>query len=329
MVSSSFGGDWSWNLVPLGYGYEGNVYPLSAESEGVLDGNKIEFEYTNNLVAWYVNNEEGLEHGFTIAAPPQPRTDGNLVIEMSFASSLTPKAINNGRDIVFLEESGEEVLSYGKLLVTDATGRNIPSQFSLSTNPNIITISIDDSNAVYPLIVDPLLTSEVAKLTAAGRAVSISGNLVVVGAYWGQGKAYVFERNQGGADNWSEVANFTASDGAADDFFGWSVSISDDTIVVGAPGDDIGANNGQGSAYIFYRNQGGADNWGEVAKLTASDGAADDYFGRSVSISGDTVVVGVYCDDVGANSNQGSAYVYERNQGGTDNWGEVTKLTAS
>ena len=67
----------------------------------------------------------------------------------------------------------------------------------------------------------------------------------------------------------------------------WSVSISGDTIVVGAQGDDKGANLSQGAAYVFERNTGGVDNWGEVAILRASDAQASDSFGYSVSISGE------------------------------------------
>ena len=78
---------------------------------------------------------------------------------------------------------------------------------------------------------------------------------------------------------------------------------------------------------MFERNQG-TGSWGQVQKLTAgSDAGAGDFFGSAVSISGDVVVVGAYLnDDAGADS--GSAYVFERNQGGADNWGEVKKLTA-
>jgi cysteine-rich repeat protein len=134
----------------------------------------------------------------------------------------------------------------------------------------------------------------------------------------------VLERNEGGADNWGEVRKLTASDPAADDRFGYSVSISGNTAVVGAyRNDDAGTSSG--SAYVFERNQGGADNWGEVRKLTASDAAAGDLFGYSVSIHGNTIVVGAYGND----ASSGSAYVYERNQGGVDNWGEVRKLTAA
>ena len=182
---------------------------------------------------------------------------------------------------------------------------------------------------------------QVKKITASdaaagdwfGLSLAISGDTVVVGAYGNDdagafsGSAYIFSRNFGGADNWGQVKKLTASDAATYDFFGLSVAISGDTVVVGAYGnDDAGAFSG--SAYIFSRNFGGADNWGQVKKLTASDAAAGDWFGFSLAISGDTVVVGAYGnDDAGASS--GSAYIFSRNFGGADNWGQVKKLTAS
>ncbi|MBI4318013.1 MAG: hypothetical protein HY675_05950 [Chloroflexi bacterium] len=113
-----------------------------------------------------------------------------------------------------------------------------------------------------------------------------------------------------------------------EDWFGLSVAISGDTIVVGAPKDDIGANRGQGSAYVFVRTGPGADDWRMMKRLTASDGAEFDEFGTSVAISGDTVVVGSPFHDLDADDH-GAAYVFQRNHGGADNWGEVERLTAS
>ena len=66
-----------------------------------------------------------------------------------------------------------------------------------------------------------------------------------------------------------------------------------------------------------------------MAKLIASDAEDDDRFGISVAISGDTVVVGAYGDDGWWGNDRGAAYVFERNKGGVDNWGQVKKLTAS
>ena len=131
------------------------------------------------------------------------------------------------------------------------------------------------------------------------------------------GAAYIFERDAGGADNWGQVKKLTAGDAAAYDRFGVSVAISGDTVVVGA----YGKNSDAGAAYIFERNAGGAGNWGQVKKLTAGDAATEDGFGVSVAISGDTVVVGAYRKD-----SAGAAYLFERNTGGLENWGEWGKL---
>ena len=101
---------------------------------------------------------------------------------------------------------------------------------------------------------------------------------------------------------WSELQKLTASDGAGDDQFGYSVSIDGDTAVIGARYDDDNGSN-SGSAYVYVRSNGV---WSELQKLTASDGAAEDQFGYSVSIDGDTAVIGAYADD----SSSGSAYVF-------------------
>ena len=129
------------------------------------------------------------------------------------------------------------------------------------------------------------------------------------------------------AQTLNEIQKLVASDGAAYDGFGSSVSISGDYAIVGARSNDDNGNE-SGSAYVYYRNQGGPDAWGQLAKLLASDADTSDFFGISVSISGDYAVAGAYRDDDnGAHS--GSAYVFYRNQGGTDAWGQAAKLTAS
>jgi hypothetical protein len=340
LVNPSSGKDWSWLLTPTGFGYEGNVGPMNNDPEVFTDGNSIEFIYNKDLTGWYINNEKGLEHGFTLASPPQPKSTGNILFEMSLQTSLTSKTINEGENIAFLDDSGMIVLNYGKLIVTDAYGDIIPSALCIFSDS--ITISVNDTNAVYPLKIDPILIAEIAKLTASdgaagdnfGQSVSIYGDTVVVGARFddigansNQGSAYIFERNQGGVDNWGMVVKLTASDGEAGDSFGEAISISGDTIAVGADYEDSGVTYSQGAVYIFERNQGGPNNWGEVAKILASDGLNEDYFGSAVSIDGDTLVVGAPRDDIGGQTDQGSAYIYERNQGGQDNWGEVIKLT--
>ena len=109
-------------------------------------------------------------------------------------------------------------------------------------------------------------------------------------------------------DPFFQQAKLTASDGAANDFFGISVAISGDTAVVGSYQSEVGSNVDQGAAYVFVKPASG---WGgaltETAKLTASDGTSSDWFGYSVSIAGDTIAVGAPNA-----ANGGAVYVFSR-----------------
>ena len=91
--------------------------------------------------------------------------------------------------------------------------------------------------------------------------------------------------------SFEQLVKMTASDAALDDRFGRSVAVDGDTIVIGAYGDDYFT----GSVYVFLTTDGGAS-YAQVAKLTAFDAAADDLFGVSVAIDGNTVVVGALGD---------------------------------
>ena len=142
----------------------------------------------------------------------------------------------------------------------------------------------------------------------------------------------MFTRDTAGdlASGWTQFAKLTAGDGVGGDEFGQTVSIDGDTVVIVAwLDDDKGSTSG--SAYVFTRDTAGdlASGWTQVAKLTADDGAEGDRFGNSVSIDGDTVVIGAYAnDDDGVDS--GSAYVFTRDTAGdlASDWTQVAKLTA-
>lgn len=120
----------------------------------------------------------------------------------------------------------------------------------------------------------------------------------------------------------NESAKLTASDAAALDYFGGSVSVSGETAIVGAWGDECASGDLCGSAYIFRFN---GSSWIEERRLTASDAAARDYFGTSVSVSGDAAIVGAPGAGCAAGDNCGAAYVFRFN--GKD-WVEEDKLTA-
>jgi hypothetical protein len=177
-----------------------------------------------------------------------------------------------------------------------------------------------------------LVAGDTADNTSFGMSADVDGGLAIVGAPGddvngtNSGAAYIFSRDLGGLDGWGQVKKLVASDAAADDLFGVSVDISGDYALVGAVAED-GAGTGRGAAYIFYRNQGGLDGWGQVKKLTASAAADNDGFGFAVALDGDTLIVGADGVD-GGGTNEGAAYVFYKDQGGADNWGPVVKLVA-
>ena len=173
---------------------------------------------------------------------------------------------------------------------------------------------------------DATTGEELFKLTASdaaaddqfGYCVGVSGNVAIVGAYRNDdagdisGSAYLYDTLTG-----TERFKLTASDAAAGDGFGRSVAISGDHAVIGAWGDDDRGEN-SGSVYVFDVATGG-----ELRKLTASDGAAEDYFGEAVAISGNRAIVGAWYDDDDGDKSS-SAYVFDVTSGQ-----ELFKLTAS
>jgi hypothetical protein len=189
----------------------------------------------------------------------------------------------------------------------------------------------DDCGSAYIFERSAIDWIQQAKLTASspaagdqfGSDVSISGDNAIVGAdrndYNGpwSGAAYVFQRTNAG---WIQQDMLVPSDGRVGDRFGCAVSISGNYAIIGSYWDDDNGTS-SGSAYIFKQDVTG---WIQEAKLTASDGAKDDWFGYAVSISGNYAIVGAVLDNDNG-TNCGSAYVFRRSG---SNWIQQAKLVA-
>ncbi|MBI2916825.1 MAG: S8 family serine peptidase [Chloroflexi bacterium] len=256
--------------------------------------------------------------------------------------------VDAGSAYVFVR-SGTTWSQQAKLTASDAaTGDSFGRSVGVSGDTIVVGAYLDDNPGVadagsaYVFVRSGTAWSQQAKLTASdaafrdhfGWSVAIDGDTIVVGASNDYGTpgggeaAYVFVRS--GA-TWSQQAKLTASDAAANDYFGVSVAIDGDTIVVGAYMDDNSGVNNAGSAYVFVRPAGGWNNATQTAKLIPSDPDPIEagWFGWSVGVSGDTIVVGAQADDIAGTTNVGSAYVFVRPGGGWSDATQTAKLTAS
>ena len=207
-----------------------------------------------------------------------------------------------------------------------AAGDYFGDSIAATTDKIIVGAFGDESNtgSVYVYDVNNL-SAQPTKLTAFdgdandyfGTSVVATNDKIIVGAYndddngSNSGSVYVYDANNLSA----QPTKLTAFDGAAGDYFGRSVAATNDKIIVGAYNDDDNGTN-SGSAYVFDANNLSA----QPTKLTAFDGAANDWFGRSVSVTADKIIVGAYGDD----SITGAVYVYNANNLSA----QPTKLTA-
>ena len=314
-------------------GRDGNYWRAGPGTPGG-DGTRLTIQRDGNT-EWYVNDNAGIEHGMDIAA----RTDGTGPLRAIFSLSgdLTPSLA--GQDVVFSDEGGP-VFQYTGLIAQDARGNHLPARLIL--DGTTLSWEIDDDGAHYPIRIDPVVT-QVKILSAShgvikdyfGTSVAVSGDTAIIGSPHANsgdfalaGKAYVLSRNQGGANNWGEVKILTASDAAAKNLFGDSVAIDGETVLVGSPFADSGGHEDAGKAYVFNKDQGGVNNWGQVAIISASDKADSDLFGYAVAVDGTTAIVGASDADSGGTC-RGQAYVFSKDHGGENTWGQVKILTAS
>ena len=246
------------------------------------------------------------------------KTNQNLVFgdkgeigNSSFAYSEAATIASTENKITASDGAADDQFSYKSVAI--GNGRIVVGAYQDDDNGST-------SGSAYIFDLDG---TQLAKITASdnaagdsfGISVAIGNGRIVVGAYQdddngsSSGSAYIFDLAG------TQLAKITASDGAANDYFGYSVAIGNGRIVVGAYADDD-AGSSSGSAYIFDLDGT------QLAKITASDAAANDYFGNSVAIGNGRIVVGAKQDDDNGETS-GSAYIFDLD--GT----QLVKITAS
>lgn len=323
------------------------------------------YDWDDSLQEWFVNDQGGLEHGFTVWQRPMGShetnesyesyaTNKSLTFILAVRGSLRAEVQPDGQGVSFNDDHGATVLTYAGLKVWDADGKILPSRFEpVASGENTLLLAIEEGGARYPLTIDPIAQQAYLKASNSGAgdqfgyAVAVSGDTVAVSALGddlsgiASGAVSIFVRT---GTTWAQQGlALKASNAGAGDIFGSSLALSGDTLVVGAPYEDSSANgvngsqsdnglNDSGAAYVFVRV---GVNWGQQAYLKASN--VSQYFGHSVAVSGNTIVVGAHYESGGAtgvNGNQndtsaaisGAAYVFVRN--GTL-WSQQAYLKAS
>ncbi len=303
---------WRWGLKLQSYGFPGNKRAVSGQAKMTAQNDRLTYDWDEGLLEWFVNDRRGLEHGFTLAnrppgaGDPQMREGEWLELRLVVRGGLRAQGHAGGRGVSFVNEQGHTVVNYAGLKVWDADHRQLPAR--IHADAKGLRLTVDERRARYPLTIDPI--AQQAYLKASNTQMPGPG--------------------------------LSGGDG-----FGRSVAVSGDTVVVGAVGEDSNATgvngnqsdnsaNGSGAAYVFVKGAGGI--WSQQAYLKASNSDAHYVFGRSVAVSGDTVVVGAYGEDsnaTGVDGNEfdssadysGAAYVFVRDGGGV--WSQQAYLKAS
>ena len=281
------------------YGYGDALIELADDPVLSADGRTVNYQWKPTLREWWVNSERGVEQWFELAERPAvDQNDQSLVVSMQLQTSLNAHILDN---VLHLQSADGAIrITYNRLKVWDATGRILPARMELDGSR--LALRVEDHDAIYPVTIDPTFEQ-----TAYLKPFSI---------------------NMG-------------------DQFGGSVAVSGDTVVIGSPFEDssaAGVNGNQndnsllnsGAAYVFVRD--GTDAWSQQAYLKASNPDTQDQFGRSVAISGDTIVIGApeeRSSATGVNGDEadnsavsaGAAYVFVRDE--TDVWSQQAYLKAS
>jgi hypothetical protein len=257
----------SLNLAGVG---RGKALTPVGPGEVTSNGARVEIERPG-LVEWFENSPAGLEQGVTLTK--RPAGDGPLIVELSV---LGARASLRDQRVSFATTTGRQ-LSYTKLVALDARGRTLEAHFELPTHARLQWV-MDDAEAVYPVVIDPLLTATPDTM---------------------------FQSDQSGGTLGTSVAGAgdVNGDGYAD-------------VIVGASGYDAGEAN-EGAAFIFLGSAAGiADANPDTAATQIESNQVNAYLGVSVAGAGDVnkdgyadVIVGAYLYDAG-NTDGGAAFVF-------------------
>lgn len=272
--------------------------PVNVRPAPRADGVRVDFDHSGGVNEWFINQPSVFEHGVTLAEPPAREVPGPFTVEFNLEGAEAVLHPDSPGNLSFVSpETGEPLMAYSKLHVFDSHGRTLPAE--MRGQGTTVEITVDDTGAAYPISIDPDLSVERFKISASpagaddefGSAMDISGTNVLVGAPFDDGPmgantGSVFAFAVTG-ESLSATGSLSVADLTADSRFGFSVAISGDTAIIGAPG----FNGSAGRASIFTRS---GLSWTLRTSFTANDNPTNRpiQFGGAVDLDGSTAVVG-------------------------------------
>ncbi len=280
---------WATKLRWAGLGRRNASSPMGAPAgEPQMEGNRLTFTHAADLRQWYVNGELGLEQGFDIDARPEGPAGEPFVLEIALEGDLVPVEQEDGTKIELVMPSGETAAWYGEVHAFDSAGQDLPVRMDVAGQS--ILLHVDDSAAVYPIVVDPLMWQQVQQLVQAGGSqygfsmgLSQDGSRLIVGnsgaknvdIWKQQASSWVLE---GSLSPGSDCDGITSGVG-----FGFSVAIDQSIALVGDPYESATSDGG----VCVYRFNNGAWSFSEGL----SPCSVCSYFGSAVAISGGQVMI--------------------------------------
>jgi hypothetical protein len=292
-IESGAGGSWQGNLQLTGISKGGKSLSVPKSAKTQTKGDRVEYQ-RGPVTEWVENRTQGFEHGYTIQEPIAGGGDAPLQVEVRMSglisSLVTPEQAN------WKTAGGVPVLAYNGLKVWDAKGQELPAHLAASAQPDSIAIVVADAGAVYPLTIDPLITTleqklgpEVTGTGAAedrfGASVALSSDTAIIGSPGDDtptgvdaGSAYVFLRT---SSLWGLQAQLRPASPAANSAFGSQIALSGNTALVATTTASAGV-------IVFVRS---GTTWTQQAVLN-SGFEATFFPAASISVSGDTALVG-------------------------------------
>ena len=290
-------------------------------------GSRVEYQ-RGELMEWYDNRPEGLEHGFTLQRRPAGAVPGDsFEIEVELQGLQAEADPDSPGDLRFVNEEGQPILAYRTLKVADAKGTQIAA--TMRPTPAGLAFTLHDTLASYPIHIDPIIVhlkyleptiDTIYRESKLSPVISLDGNTAVIGDHsaatasgsW-SGRVYVFTREY---EAWGFKYILAAPDSVQGGWFGFSVAIDGDTIAASSLTQNINLDS-FGSAYVFVRSN---NMWTLQQKIIPTNISVDSSFGWDLALSGNNLLIGSFLqiDPFG-----GSAYLFERSG---DVWTQKAKL---